>query len=113
MYDVESSIYMPLLEELGYMPKHRFSYGPELRQHAENIAHTWGLSNKVVFRTQVLTCDWVEERKRWAVTLRQDRGAEEKAIGMSVTAQFVVVTGGVLNHQRHRTSPESTVSRVR
>lgn len=45
MCDVESSIYMPLLEETGYMPKHRFSYGSELRQYADDIAAKWNLAD--------------------------------------------------------------------
>ena len=26
--DIESYIYLPLLEELGYMPKHKYSFAP-------------------------------------------------------------------------------------
>ncbi|KJK90229.1 hypothetical protein H633G_05905 [Metarhizium anisopliae BRIP 53284] len=32
MVDVEASIYMPLLEETGHMPGHRFPHGPEIRR---------------------------------------------------------------------------------
>ena len=28
--DIESYCYVPLLEETGYMPKHRYSFGPEI-----------------------------------------------------------------------------------
>jgi cation diffusion facilitator CzcD-associated flavoprotein CzcO len=38
MCDVEGYIYLPLLEKTGYMPKHRYSYGAEIRQQSERIA---------------------------------------------------------------------------
>lgn len=31
MCDVAAEVYMPLLEETGYIPKHKYSYGQELR----------------------------------------------------------------------------------
>lgn len=31
MCDVAADVYMPMLEETGYMPKHKYSYGQELR----------------------------------------------------------------------------------
>ncbi|KND90060.1 Pentalenolactone D synthase [Tolypocladium ophioglossoides CBS 100239] len=100
MCDVESSIYMPLLEETGYMPKHRFSYGPELRQHAENVAKKWNLSDKAVFRTQLRSCEGDEAARRWKVALTQGRGPGEEAIDMTVAAQFVILANGILNHPK-------------
>lgn len=38
MVDVEASIYMPLLEETGHMPGHRFPHGPEIRRYIIHIA---------------------------------------------------------------------------
>ena len=43
MCDVESYIYMPLLEETGYMPKHKYAYGEELREQANRIVRQWSL----------------------------------------------------------------------
>lgn len=39
---------MPLLEETKYMPSHKYMPGPELKEHAERIAHHWGLSERVL-----------------------------------------------------------------
>jgi cation diffusion facilitator CzcD-associated flavoprotein CzcO len=36
--DVESYIYMPFLEEAGYVPKHKYASGDEIRQHCERVA---------------------------------------------------------------------------
>ena len=46
MCDVESACYMPLLEEMGYVPKNKYSYGTELRQYAELLASTYKLRAK-------------------------------------------------------------------
>lgn len=102
MCDVESSIYMPLLEETGHVPEHRFSYGPELRRHAENIAKKWHLSDKVAFRTQLRSCEWDDAVRRWRVALTQGRGPGpgERAVDMAVGAQFVILANGVLNHPK-------------
>ncbi|POR36276.1 Pentalenolactone D synthase [Tolypocladium paradoxum] len=100
MCDVESYMYMPLLEETGYMPKHRFSYGPEIRHHAENVASKWNLSDKAVFRTRLRSCEWDDGARRWKVALAQSRGPGEKAIDMTVGAQFVILANGVLNHPK-------------
>ncbi|OAQ68718.1 flavin-binding monooxygenase-like family protein [Pochonia chlamydosporia 170] len=100
MVDVESSIYLPLLEDTGYMPKNRFSYGPEIREYIVSIAEKWNLTDKGVFRTQARSYDWMEDEKRWKVVLTQDRGPKEQPLEMAVTAQFVVITGGVLNHPK-------------
>ena len=38
MCDVESYIYMPMLEEMNYVPKTRYAFGDEIREHFEAIA---------------------------------------------------------------------------
>jgi cation diffusion facilitator CzcD-associated flavoprotein CzcO len=98
MCDVESYVYMPLLEETGYMPKHKYSYGPELRAYAELIAEKWDLTDKAVFCTEVRSYEWEESSKRWVVKLEQQRGGD--MVDMTVRSQFVVIANGVLNHPK-------------
>ncbi|KAL0938512.1 Pentalenolactone D synthase [Colletotrichum truncatum] len=100
MCDVESYIYMPLLEETGYMPKHRYSYGPELLEHAERMANMWNLTDKGVFRSQIRSYEWDDEAKRWITIIEQDRGPSEEPVKMTVRSQFVVLANGVLNHPK-------------
>ena len=38
MCDIESYVYMPMLEELDYVPTERYAHAPELLQHSCNIA---------------------------------------------------------------------------
>lgn len=44
MCDIESYIYMPLLEETGYMPSHKYVPGVEIKNHAYRIASMYGLA---------------------------------------------------------------------
>src|SRR5437899_9089979 len=37
MCDVESYIYLPLLEEIGYLPKEKYSHAPEILAHSQAI----------------------------------------------------------------------------
>ncbi|KAM4054389.1 pyridine nucleotide-disulfide oxidoreductase [Hirsutella rhossiliensis] len=100
MCDVESAMYMPLLEETGHVPAHRFSYGPELRRHAEAVAARWRLADQAVFRTRARSLAWDHDAGRWSVVLRQVRGRSGREVDVAVRAQFVVLAGGVLNHPK-------------
>ncbi|GJC83285.1 FAD-binding monooxygenase ausC [Colletotrichum liriopes] len=100
MCDIESYTYMPLLEETGYVPKHRYSYGNELLAHANRMAETWDLTDKGVFRSQIKSYEWDEDAKRWLVVIEQSRGPNEAPVTMKVRSQFVVLANGVLNHPK-------------
>ncbi|KAL9619840.1 MAG: hypothetical protein Q9160_005580 [Pyrenula sp. 1 TL-2023] len=96
MCDVESYTYMPLLEETGHVPKHRYAYGPELREHANRIADKWNLTDKALFQTQVNSLFWNEERKAWRVGLVQSK-ADSEPYTFEIYSQFVVTASGLLN----------------
>lgn len=53
MCDVESYIYMPLLEETGYMPKNKYAYGPELLEYCNLIADKWKLRTGLFSRRKL------------------------------------------------------------
>ncbi|KAJ7256802.1 hypothetical protein B0H12DRAFT_484144 [Mycena haematopus] len=97
MCDIESYIYMPLLEETGYMPRFKYAYGPELRAHANRIADKWRLTDKALFRTQCHSARWDDAAKRWAVQLIENRGPAEPKREIQVTAQYVFLASGTLN----------------
>ncbi|KAH7349072.1 putative monooxygenase [Pyrenochaeta sp. MPI-SDFR-AT-0127] len=87
--DIEGYIYLPLLEELGYMPKHRYSNGHEIREHSQKIAQKWKLKGQ--FGTTVMSQEWSEEEARWRVSMVQDRDQSQ----LQVRAQFVFCAPGV------------------
>ena len=86
--DVESYIYMPLLEELGYIPTEKYVHGPEILRHMDMIAQRWELNPKTHFQTEVKTMGWDEGESCWSVrTNRNDH----------FRARFVVTAIGVLH----------------
>ncbi|KAJ7573423.1 flavin-binding monooxygenase-like family protein [Mycena floridula] len=97
MCDTEAYIYLPLLEETGYIPKHKYSYGPEIRAHANRIAEKWGLTGKAMFRTTMKTAEWDEAGKQWKVTMEETRGPDESNRPITIYTQFILAATGVLN----------------
>jgi cyclohexanone monooxygenase len=89
--DVQSYIYLPLLEELGAMPAHKYSFAPEIMEHSRRIARHYDLYRDACFQTSVTGMDWDEAAGRWTITT--DRGDE-------MTAQFVVMATGPLNRPK-------------
>ena len=94
--DVESYAYMPLLEETGYMPKYKYSPGPELLEHANRIATQWHLHDKAAFRTSIKNSSWEDTTNTWSLKATQDRGPDEKPIDLHFSSQYVLIASGVL-----------------
>ena len=89
--DIESYIYLPLVEELGYVPREKYSFAPEILQHAEAIGKKYDLYSNACFQTEVTHMEWDEEALRWVLhTNRGDR----------MTARFVVMSNGPLNRPK-------------
>ena len=89
--DMDSYIYMPLLEEMGYMPTERYAKGPELLAYAQSIGKKYGLYDKALFQTELLTLDWDEEGARWnGTTTRND----------TIKAKFVATASGPLHNPK-------------
>ncbi|MFI2722383.1 flavin-containing monooxygenase [Streptomyces collinus] len=89
--DIESYVYLPLLEELGYVPKWKYAPGEEIRQHARAIALHFDLYRDACFRTQVTELRWDEGESAWTVTT--DRGDRMRA-------RHVVVATGLLSQPK-------------
>ncbi|OBT42741.1 hypothetical protein VE00_06569 [Pseudogymnoascus sp. WSF 3629] len=86
--DLESYIYMPLLEELNYMPTEKYTRAPELFEHARNIGKHFGLYDKALFQTEVLGLKWDATAHHWIA--RTNRGD-------TIRAQFVATASGPLH----------------
>ena len=86
--DIESYCYLPLLEELGYMPKEKYSYAPEIFEHCQRVGEHYGLYEHALFQTRVTELRWSEEAGCWIVsTHRED----------DIHAQFVIQAAGTAN----------------
>jgi cation diffusion facilitator CzcD-associated flavoprotein CzcO len=85
--DIESYVYLPLLEELGSVPKEKYSRGEEIFAHCQAIARKYELYRDACFQTEVTELRWDESARRWIVsTNRGDR----------MRARFVVLSNGFL-----------------
>jgi cation diffusion facilitator CzcD-associated flavoprotein CzcO len=89
--DIESYIYLPLLEETGYIPREKYSFAPEILEHAQRIGKHFNLYKHACFQTQITEARWDDGAARWAV--KTDRGDEFKA-------RFVVMCSGPLNRPK-------------
>ena len=56
--DVESYVYMPLLEELGYVPTEKYAKGDEIFAHCRRIAEHYDLYRDVCLQTEVSEIRW-------------------------------------------------------
>lgn len=88
MCDIESYIYLPMLEELGYIPEHRYAYGEEIRLHLQAIAERYELVDDALFHTGVTSAAWDDDARRWQIAT--DRGD-------ALSARYYVLAVGILN----------------
>ncbi|MUL79102.1 NAD(P)/FAD-dependent oxidoreductase [Mycolicibacterium sp. CBMA 226] len=89
--DNDAYCYIPLLEELDFMPSKKFADGAEILAHCQNIGKHFGLYDGAIFSTQVRTVRWDEEIKRWRLTTNR---------GDDIRARFVVMTQGSYNRPK-------------
>ncbi|MCW2767872.1 NAD(P)/FAD-dependent oxidoreductase [Nocardioides sp.] len=86
--DVEAYIYLPFLEETGYMPTERYTAGPEILEYTHLLGRHFDLYQDALFQTRVTGMDWDEEASRWNVTT--DRGDR-------FAARFVTTQSGIFS----------------
>lgn len=93
--DVEGYCYLPLLEETGFVPKHRYSKGEEIRQNVEHIAEKFGIQG--MFCTKAKSADWDDTQKRWIVKLSRNLGPNHQDLSgdFVVRTQFLMPAGGL------------------
>ena len=89
--DIESYVYLPMLEELGYVPKEKYSRAPEIFAYCRMIAEKFDLYRDACLQTEVTSLDWDPSRARWIVrTNRNDAFA----------ARFVALSNGFLQRPK-------------
>jgi cation diffusion facilitator CzcD-associated flavoprotein CzcO len=98
--DIEATVYLPLLDELGVVPTRRYAPGEEIRRHADAIAAHYDLLRSTYFHTRATSLTWDDESDEWIVTT--DREDE-------LRAGHVVVSSGTLSQAK---LPRSRASRT-
>ena len=89
--DIEAYCYLPLLEELNYVPKEKYSYAKEILAHSEAIGKHFGLYDKTLFQTTVTGLEWKDDIDRWIVKTNR---------GDAIKARFVSMANGPLHRPK-------------
>lgn len=89
--DIESYVYLPLLEETGYMPVEKYARASEILEHSRRIARHFDLYDNACLQTEVTNMVWDDGDARWMIeTNRGDR----------MKARFVVMSNGPLHRPK-------------
>lgn len=83
--DIESYCYLPLLEELNYIPKEKYSYVDEIFEHSQRIGREYGLYERTYFQTRVRALNWDAKIKRWRISTNRND---------DIRARFVILAMG-------------------
>ena len=83
--DVESYIYLPLIEEVGTVPTMKYVFQPEILAHSQALGRRFDLYRRSLMHTRVTDSCFDEASSRWIVTT--DRGDE-------LHTRFVILASG-------------------
>ena len=89
--DIESYIYLPLLEEVGYMPVEKYSKAAEILEHSRAIARKFDLYRDALFQTEAQKFHWDEDSARWIIKTNK---------GDAIRARFLVTASGPLHRPK-------------
>ena len=89
--DVESYVYLPLCEELNFVPKEKYTHAPEILAHSRAIGEKFNLYEYACFQTEVEGMEWDEDNELWTVFTNR---------GDKMRAQYVCMANGPLNRPK-------------
>ncbi|MHB9755654.1 flavin-containing monooxygenase [Streptomyces sp. BYX5S] len=89
--DIEAHVYLPMLDETGYVPEWKYAPGDEIRRHAVRIAERFDLYEDALFSTAVTALTWDDAAHQWIVAT--DRGD-------AFRATYVVTATGTLSEPK-------------
>lgn len=89
--DMEAYVYLPMLEEMGYIPPKRYVVGKQIRSYVESLAKKFALDDTALLQTAVTSVSWDQAAARWII--RTDKGD-------TLRARFVCHTNGTLSRPK-------------
>ncbi|MFE2465577.1 flavin-containing monooxygenase [Streptomyces mirabilis] len=89
--DTDCYCYLPMLEEVGYIPKQKYSFGDEVFEHCQRIGKHFGLYDHAIFSTLIRSMEWDESIRRWRIGTNR---------GDDIRARFVVMCQGPFNRPK-------------
>lgn len=91
MCDIESYIYMPLLEEVEYIPKEKYTRAKELLAHSRMIGEKFDLYSRALFQTEAHEMRWNEDEGKWTT---------HTSWGDKIKSRFVIPAAGPLHRPK-------------
>lgn len=89
--DTDCYCYLPMLEEVGYIPKQKYSFGDEVFEHCQRIGKHFGLYDHAIFSTLIRSVVWDSSIRRWRIGTNR---------GDDIRARFVVMCQGPFNRPK-------------
>jgi len=89
--DIESYVYLPLLEEMGYVPPMKYATGKEILWYSQEIGRRFGLYEDALFQTEVSALHWEADKGVWRVETNR---------GDVMHARFIAQSNGPLNRPK-------------
>jgi cation diffusion facilitator CzcD-associated flavoprotein CzcO len=89
--DVESYIYLPFLEETGFVPSEKYAHAPEILEHCRRIARHFGLYEQACLGTEVTDVRWDPAGSCWAVSTNR---------GDHLRGRFLIMGNGPLHRPK-------------
>ncbi len=89
--DIESYVYLPLLEEIDFMPSKKYIDGADILEYSQNLARKYDLYDDALFQTEVTEMRWDDSLDRWILKTNQ---------GDAMKARFVAMSNGPLNRPK-------------
>ena len=86
--DVESYVYLPYLEETGYIPTERYVRGREILAYCQQLGRHFGLYERALFQTAITGLRWDDAAARWEATTSR---------GDIFRARFVTTQSGIFS----------------
>jgi cation diffusion facilitator CzcD-associated flavoprotein CzcO len=88
MCDVDSTIYLPLLEETGYMPTERYASASEIFAYCQLLGRHFNLYERALFQTEIESLKWDDDAHRWDLVSKR---------GDQIRTQFFIAAGGLMH----------------
>jgi cyclohexanone monooxygenase len=89
--DIESYVYLPLLEELDYVPSEKYVMAKEILEYTQKLGKHYDLYEGALFQTEVTGMEWDDAASRWTVTTNR---------GDAIRARFVAMANGPLHRPK-------------
>ncbi|MEY3362092.1 MAG: hypothetical protein RL531_1811 [Actinomycetota bacterium] len=88
MCDVDATIYLPRLEETGYMPTERYASAAEIFAYCQLLGRHYGLYEHALFQTEIESLTWDDTAHRWDIVTRR---------GDRIRTRFFIAAGGLMH----------------